>query len=102
MENLLNKVRGSDYNENENEKVMSRLQWLNHLSMIFNITGGIGSINPSSCSVTTEAFLNTLIENFQHLPLLPPSVYLKSTTVKCLSFKEIFMCFESDFGKLIN
>ena len=102
MEALLNKVRGSEYNENENDKVMSRLQWLNHLSMIFNLTAGAASLHPSACSITTEAFLNTLIENFQHLPLIPYLSYSKTTSIKCLSFKDIFTCFESDFGKLIS
>lgn len=102
MESLLNKVRGSEYDEKENDKVMSRLQWLNHLSMIFNITAGIASVHPSSISITTEAFLNTLIENFQNLPMVQYEIYSKSSSVKCLSFNDIFICFESDFGRMIT
>ena len=102
MESLLHKMRGPEYSETENEKVMSRLQWLNHLSLIFNLTSNIASIVPISHSITTEAFLNTLIENIQSLPLLPFSVYNTSTSIKSFSFAEIFSCFENDFGKLIN
>ena len=100
MDSLLDKIRGSNYNENENLKVMGRLQWLNHLCLIFNLTSGSASILPSPCSITTEAFLNTLIENFQNLPLVPLSQY--NSPVKSLSFKDIFSCFESDFGRLIT
>ncbi|OMJ78699.1 hypothetical protein SteCoe_21418 [Stentor coeruleus] len=102
MESLLNKMRGSDYEEHENDKVMGRLEWLNHLSLIFNLTASIPSLSPCSASITTEAFLNTLIENISKLPLLPYNIYKKSTSIRCLSFKEIFILFENDFGKVIN
>jgi hypothetical protein len=100
MESLLNKIRGPEYNEHE--KVMSRLEWLSHLSMIFNITAGVPLILPVSSSITTEAFLNTLIENFHNLPLMGLALYSKTSTVKALSFKDVFICFEHDFGKFIN
>ncbi|OMJ85939.1 hypothetical protein SteCoe_12642 [Stentor coeruleus] len=104
MESLLSKMRGSDYEdlENDNEKVMGRLEWLNHLSLIFNLTASIPSLTPCSSSITTEAFLNTLIENLSRLPLIPYSNYRKTSSVRCLSFKEVFTLFENDFGKVMN
>lgn len=102
MESLLEKVKGPEHSGMDGEKVMDRLQWLKHLSLIFNISLGVVSLQVSSMSITTESFLNTLIENFKYLPLSSYQVYLSSSTVKCLSFRQVFQCFESDFGKLIN
>lgn len=97
MESLLNRVGGS-----ENEHVMGRLEWLNHLSLIFNLTANLPMISPCSIPVTTEAFLNTLIDNFSRLPLRPYSEYKKVSSVKCISFKDVFIMFENDFGRILN
>lgn len=97
MESILNRTGGS-----ENENVMGRLEWLNHLSLIFNLTASMPMISPCSVSVTTEAFLNTLIDNFSRLPLKPFAEYKKSSTVKCISFKDVFVMFENDFGRILN
>lgn len=102
MESILSKLKDPEYLNNENDSVMGRLDWLNHLSLIFNLSLNTPSIKPSSASIKTEAFLNTLIENFTKLPLKPVSIYQKETSVKCISFKEIFLIFEHDFGKVLN
>ena len=102
MDVLLNRVGGSDSLKNEKENVMGRLEWLNHLSLIFNLTANIPLLSPSSISITTEAFLNTLIENFSNLPLKSYSDYTKCSSVKCISFKDLFIMFENDFGRVLN
>ena len=102
MESLLSKLKDPEYLNNDNESVMGRLEWLNHLSLIFNLTLSIPSISPSSSSLKTEAFLNTLIENFTKLPLKPISLYRSQSSVKCISFKELFLIFEHDFGKTLT
>lgn len=102
MSSLLDKIRGSDYMQSQNEFVMGRLEWLNHLSLVFNLTLNCPLISPSSASVTTEAFLNTLIENFTNLPLVSRGEFETRTKVKFVSFKEIFGMFEDDFGKVLD
>ena len=102
MESLLSKLKDPDYLKNDNESVMDRLEWLNHLSLIFNLTLNIPLRSPSSSSLKTEAFLNTLIENFTRLPLKPISLYRSQSSVKCISFKELFIIFEHDFGKTLT
>ena len=97
MESLLNRVGGS-----ENEHVMGRLEWLNHLSLIFNLTANLPMISPCSISITTEAFLNTLIDNFSRLPLRPYSEHGSKSSVKSISFKDVFIMFENDFGRILN
>jgi Leucine-rich repeat (LRR) protein len=81
---------------------MGRLDWLNHLSLIYNLTLGIPSLIPSCLPLKTEAFLNTLIENFTRLPLRPYREYEKQSTIKSITFKEIFFIFEHDFGKTLT
>jgi hypothetical protein len=88
--------------QNENDYVMGRLQWLNHLSLVFNLTANCPLLSPSSSSVTTEAFLNKLIENFSHLSLEPKSSYNEKSSIKSLSFKDLFTLFEDDFGQILT
>lgn len=102
MESFLDKLKGPEYENTDNQGVMGRLEWLNHLSLIYNLTLGIASITPSSLSLKTEAFLNTLVENFTRLPLRPFHEYEKQSSIKCITFKEIFFIFEHDFGKTLT
>jgi hypothetical protein len=101
MELLANKVRGFDYITNEEDKEMSRLSWLNHLSLIFNLALGVNSFAPVASSVATEALLNILIANSKHLPLVPAAQALNSG-LRHLSFKQIFQALESKFGHLLS
>ena len=101
MQSLLDKLRSSD-DENLEESVMSRLDWLNYLCKIYNLTACCISIQPSSSLIKTEAFLNTLIENITNFPLVKFENYNQLSSVKCISFKEIFQCFETDFGKILS
>jgi hypothetical protein len=102
MESLLPKMRGLNYLDSENDKVMGRLEWLNHLSLVFNITANLPLISPSSSSITTEAFLNSLIESVSHFPLCPAASFTSTSSVKYLSFKEVFSLFEKDLGKILS
>jgi len=96
----LNQIKGSEYSSNEKDKVMERMDWLNHLRLVFNITAGSHTIHSSSLSVKTEAFLDTLIENISKFPLVSAEDYKSS--VQFLSFRDIFECFEAQFGQALT
>lgn len=59
----------------------------------------MASLKSITNSITTEAFLNTLLDNISRLPLLAKDFYRRSSSVQSLSFDSVFSCFESDFGK---
>lgn len=63
MDFIPNPVGDQEADENHKEKVMSRMDWLLYLSNIFNKAANDISIQPSSRTITVEAFLNVLLEN---------------------------------------
>lgn len=96
----LNQVRGPEYALNAKEKVMDRMDWLNHLRLVFNMTANSYTLNSSSISVTTEAFLNKLIENVPRFPLMSSDEIPHN--VQYLSFQDIFESFEGEFGQTLS
>lgn len=95
-------LRGLDTLANDKKKVMERLEWLNYLRLIYNLTAGDTAVRTSNSQVRVEAFLNALLETVPDLPLMAEEEYRRSTTVKCFSLSEVFEKIEAELGNSIS
>lgn len=102
MESLSSLLHGAEHCNDEKHKVLERLDWLIYLKVIFNKAANDSGIRTSSHSITVEAFLNTLIESANDLPLMKAQEFEARSTVQTLSLEDVFMGFESEFGKTLS
>lgn len=93
---------GSEKVKSRQRKVMERLDWLNSLRLIYNLTAGDTALRTSSSAVRVEAFLNTLLESVPDLPLVTAEDYKRSTSVKCFSLEEVFEKIEAELGNSLS
>lgn len=93
METIQTYLRGTEYFGNDKHKLMERVDWLAFLRKIFNRASNSISLHSSRQTITVEAFLNTLLETADDLPLLTPDEYYRKTNAQAYSLENVFNCF---------
>ena len=93
---------GNDKVSATQRKVMERLDWLNSLRLIYNLTAGDTALRTSSSTVRVEAFLNLLLESVPDLPLVTEEDYRRATSVKYFSLAEVFEKIEAELGNSLS
>lgn len=93
---------GNDKVTATQRKVMERLDWLNSLRLIYNLTAGDTALRTSSSTVRVEAFLNLLLESVPDLPLVTEEDYRRATSVKYFSLAEVFEKIEAELGNSLS